>query len=856
MTSPNPTGGASAGPPAAPAGAGPGLTRRDLTNASLLFVLSAATLVLQVVQTRIFSYSINPVFVYMVVSLALLGFGISGTVMAVMPSLRQLDVTRTLTACLLLFGVGAVAANVVFARVSGVVTPATGVSLASPVVPIFLLFTIPYFFAGLGIGLMLLSDPRNVSRNYFINLLGSAAGCFAIYPFLRWLGAERIVLGLALLCVLAASVVMLRYARRWLPIGALASLAIALGMLQPERVLPYQPDRADILFALIEAAHAKDPQQWKPNRSFARWDPVGRIELFAFPGRYQYVGGTAPALFFAQDAGAPSYLLGLRDHPELASAMAQGTFYGLATSLRPAADALVVGLGGGPDVIATLAAGARKVTAVEINRAVLDVLSREYRDFLGLPPPGSDRLEFVHADGRGYVRQFSDRFDVIQMTGADTYAASAVCGSLLSENYLYTREAFVDFLGALKPNGLLAMTRFSLEPIKGLTTMIEALREIGVERPERNIVVLTQGGHGNWVTTLVKKTPFSDHEIAEIGRRAAASGALAAQLTLPIFDEIRFGFHDPMEVAYAPGRVVPMRDPNEPPPPYLADPRFFQSLFDAAARHDMASWLAKNPYDFSPTSDDKPFFFQIQRLRWPSIGELLRSSPIDRYEWDVTHYLALVVQIALVSLLLILGPLVVLKSRGHSLRASGPLAVYFFAIGVGFILIEIGLMQKCTLFLGHPNYSISTILFSLLVFSGIGSYVSGRWPLSPRATVAVAASAIIALVLAFAAFSQPLFQSALALPIGTRIVIAVATLAPKAFFMGMMFPTCLRMAEERMPSFAPWVWGVNGFASVLGSLATIPLTIALGFNRTLLLAAVAYALAWGSFELFRWRTAR
>jgi hypothetical protein len=301
---------------------------------------------------------------------------------------------------------------------------------------------------------------------------------------------------------------------------------------------------------------------------------------------------------------------------------------------------------------------------------------------------------------------------------------------------------------------------------------------------------------------------------------------------------------------------VPPRSPNEPAQSYLADPRFYQTLFDAAKNDDMKSWLARNPYDFSPTTDDMPFFFQIQRLRWPSLSELLRSDPIDQYEWDVTHYLALVVQIGLVSLLLILGPLVILKTRGHSLRAAGPLALYFFAIGVGFILIEIGLMQKCTLFLGHPNYSISTILFSLLVFSGIGSYVSGRWAITPRATIAVAAAAIISLVLAFAALSQPLFEAALGLPVTARIAIAVATLAPKAFFMGMMFPTCLRMAEERVPDFSPWVWGVNGFASVLGSLATIPLTIALGFNRTLLLAALAYALAWLFFELFRWRTAR
>ena len=824
-------------------------------GAALLFLLSMVTLMLQVVQTRVFSYSINPVFVYMVVSLALLGFGLSGTVMSLVPKLRRLDLIRTLAACLLLFAIGAVVANATFARLSGLITPATGLSLLSPVVPLFLLFTVPYFFAGLGVGLVLLSDAQNVSRNYFINLLGSAAGCFAIYPFLSWLGAERIILGIALLCAAVSTGVMLRHARSWLPVGAVATFALALGWLQAERSLPFQPDRADQLVGLIGEISQAERSVVRPNRVFARWDPVGRIELFQFPGKYQYFGGRAPALFFAQDAGAASHLLGVGEHPDLARDLARGSFYGLATTLRPGADALVIGLGGGPDLVAALAAGAGKVTAVEINEAVVDLLGVHYREFLGLPPPGSERFELIHADGRGFVRQFRDRFDVIQMTGADTYAASAVAGSLLSENYLYTREAFIDFLQALEPDGLLAMTRFSLEPIKGLTTMIEALRAIGVEHPEEHVVVMAQGGHGNWVTTLVRKTPFPREEIAQIKRFAVAGRSSSERLSLPIFETIHFGFSDPLEVLYHPGIEVPANTQKGSLKAVLGDLTFYRTLFDAAARDDMETWLGQHSYDFSPTSDDKPFFFQIQRLRWPPLGQFFSLNPIKQYEWDVTQYLVLIFQIALVSLVLILGPLVVLKSRGQSLRAATPLAAFFFAIGVGFVLIEIGLMQKCTLFLGHPNYSISTILFSLLVFSGLGSYTSGRWNLSARATIGVATASIVSLVFAFAALSQPLFEATLTLPIGARIAIAVVTLAPLSFFMGMMFPTCLRAADEHVPTFSPWVWGVNGFASVLGSLSTIPLTLAIGFTKTLMLAAVAYALAWLSFEIFRRRVA-
>jgi hypothetical protein len=326
----------------------------------------------------------------------------------------------------------------------------------------------------------------------------------------------------------------------------------------------------------------------------------------------------------------------------------------------------------------------------------------------------------------------------------------------------------------------------------------------------------------------------------------AASSPEALGFSMPIYDVMGFQIDRALEPIYLPGAMEqgPLRRNRS-----LVD----DLLVAAEAGHLEERLSELRKFDLTPSTDDRPFFLQLERLRWPSLYELFAPDDLSNpLTWSMTRYVSIVFQVGLVALLLILGPLFAFRRRGLALAATAPLAGYFFAIGAGFMFVEIGLMQRFTLFLGHPIYSISTVLFCLLFFSGIGSYASGRWSLGARATVRIAAGSVALGVLVLGALSGPLFEMGLDFEIGVRIGLSVLMLAPLSFFMGIPLPTLLQLTEERTPDFAPWALGVNGFASVLGSLATIPLTIAFGFATTFSLGALAYVVAWLSFEAFRW----
>jgi SAM-dependent methyltransferase len=504
-------------------------------------------------------------------------------------------------------------------------------------------------------------------------------------------------------------------------------------------------------------------------------------------------------------------------------------------------------------VVAALANGASRVIAVEINRAAIEAIGGKYRKFLGLPPPDSGRLRIIHGDGRTYVRGFENRFDVIQMTGADTFAAGTVSGSLLSESYLYTQESMADLLRALKPDGLLAITRFGPEGLRVLTIAARALEWAGSDDPTRHIVVVRQGLA--WTTLLIKKEPYDRSDVAAVRALCRSGARHARHLGQPALKSIGYGFDSPMLPVYYPGMfedIANRRVDRRVHQTHAFYSGYYSLLW--AMKHDtMNDWLAKADFDYSPPTDDKPFFFHFARVRWPTLEEMFMAKKVPDYgPWDLRQYIGLILQVAFVSLLLILGPLFILRRRGQALGSAPLLAIYFFAVGVGFMLIEIGMMQKLTLFLGHPNYSISTVLFSLLVFSGLGSLASHHIKLSTRGIIRLASAAVVLAVVSFVPLSFILLDSSRHLGIGMRIALATGALSPLSFFMGMFFPVFLRRTEQLNPRFTPWAIGINGFASVLGSLAAIPLTITIGFTATLFVGAAAYAAAWLVVECRSW----
>jgi spermidine synthase len=487
----------------------------------------------------------------------------------------------------------------------------------------------------------------------------------------------------------------------------------------------------------------------------------------------------------------------------------------LAYVLRGGRKTLVIGPGGGRDVLTALMFGSTNVTAVELNPIIVDVVDKYFGDFTGRLYQRPE-VRLTIDDGRHFVRSSPDTFGLIQLALVDTWASTAAGAFALSENTLYTREAFTDYLNRLEPDGVLTVTRWLESPPRETLRVVSlaraALRQIGVDDVRRNILVAgtppLRRGH-RFASVVVSRQPFTDTEIA------AAREFIG-----------RLGF----EELYLPGAP---RDP------------IFSELMTTT---DLRGFLQRYEFDVSPTTDDRPFFFNpVKPL------DFLRPWQPRPGRMGVQLLARLVVIVTLLVALFIFVPLYV--RRRSALAAVKPLArwstlLYFGALGAGFMLIEVSLISKFVLFLGHPIYALTVVLCSLLMAAGLGSYWSGRnvgqGHAALRRVIAVALVAIVVLyVVLDAVFTRLLVDTSFA----TSAVLTVATLAPVGFLMGMPFPLGLRLLDRVGPEWAqlvPWVWGINGATSVLGSIVAISIAINVGFHATMLVGLCLYGAAFAA----------
>ena len=487
----------------------------------------------------------------------------------------------------------------------------------------------------------------------------------------------------------------------------------------------------------------------------------------------------------------------------------------LGYALRGGRKTLVIGPGGGRDVLTALTFGSTNVTAVELNPIIVDVVNKHFGDFTGRLYQRPE-VHLTIDDGRHFVRSTPQSFGLIQLALVDTWASTAAGAFALSENTLYTREAFSDYLSHLEPDGVLTVTRWLESPPRETLRVVSlaraALQEAGVSDVRRNILVAgtppLRRGH-RFASVVVSRRPFTDAEID------------AARTFIE-----NLGF----EVLYLPGTP---RDP------------IFSELITTT---DMPGFLERYDLDVSPTSDDRPFFFNSVKP-----ADFLRPWQEKPGRMGVQLLARLVVIIALLVALFIFVPLYLRRRTALTAVAASArwsTLAYFGALGAGFMLIEVSLISKFVLFLGHPIYALTVVLCSLLISAGLGSYWSGRHVSEGHAAlrrVILTALAAIALlyVILDVVFTRMLVDASFA----TAAILTVATLAPVGFLMGMPFPLGLRLLDRAGPQWAqlvPWVWGINGATSVLGSVLAIAIAINCGFRVTLLVGLCVYGVAWMS----------
>lgn len=785
--------------------------------ALVAFLVAGATLFVQILLHRLVSAKLLNNLAFLTISVTMLGFALSGVVLArwLPRFLAALD--DTVNACGALFVIGSVGVAAAFARID--VTPQT-LQLSETAVaawmPLSLLLTLPFAFSGLALG-TLLSAPELPSRRiYFFDMIGSAAGAFAVIPSITWLGVEP---SLLLACAaLLAGVQVLAPPRR---VGSrlLAGAAfVVLGVAAIESATLFRIRYpAGSILADIEAAG--------PPARIERvvWDPLARIELSRFVPPLAEMTllpslvGRNPALharfthLFTQNNFAFTYALDY-DGSRASLDGIEETLYAAAyqAGAAPRPRVIVIGVGGGFDVLTAIRFDASDITGVEVNAATVRILTRlereRFRNWVEDP-----RLRLAQAEGRHYLSTTDRRFDVIQMSGIDSYAGTAAAAHVFSESYLYTEEAFDLYLSRLGPAGILNMMRTEYVPpremLRAVTTAVAALRRAGARRPSDHIVTLTQYD-GIFTALLVKKTPFGDDELRRLEAWAGRSGSFA--------------------VSAAPGSNG--RRANH-----------YQRFLDLDDPRLERVFIASAPFDIAPVGDDRPFFFK-HSFWW----HLFSKDPAIPRPVMESSVVMLVAVLGVAAGFCIYLPLRQFAAAGRRVPAAWRYGVFFAGTGVGYLAIEIALLQKFGLFLGHPNYALSVVLAALLFSTGVGSLGSGTI-LGRLGRLRYMSYLVAGVVLLEQLAVLPHLGDLVGLPSWLKVVVVVGLVAPIGVGLGTFFPTGLSRLKLVHPEFVPWAWGINGIFSVLAPVLSVALAITWGTNALLLAALPVYLLAGFAF---------
>jgi hypothetical protein len=774
---------------------------RHLAGVSLV---SATLLMTELALTRIFSVVMYYHFAFLAISIALFGVSASGVFAYV--SRRRLErysTDRLLATESLVYAVSTIVALfwLVRLRVGLNYSPHNLVLMLT----IYALAALPFFTGGLVVTLAISRLSSQINAVYAADLLGAAAGCLILIPLLDRLGAPGVVLSAAALSIAAALLFAPAASRRAIAaIGGAVLLAPIAGQLSG--------------LAGFDVVDTKGHQG--DRMLFSKWNSFSRIGVYERAhGDWSlspaYQGPLPETRFMDIDSAASTPILHLA--PDLSNAQyLRYELTALAYHLeRPGFTALVIGPGGGRDLASALVFGAARVDGVEINPIIADDVMRDrFREFSG-GIYTNPRVRIEVDDGRSFVRRTPERYDVIQASLVDTWAATAAGAYTLTENTLYTVDAFNDYLDHLKDDGVLTITRWVVDGLRLVSLAQAACARRGWPAADRLAIVRQD----RVATFLLKKTPFTAQEIAQL--RGVS---------------LRLGF----DVLYVPGPGGPgvISDESVDGMP-TGD---YARLVGAA---DREQFYAAYHSDIRPTTDDRPFFFHTTKLTDQFDVAFGRAMLFGN---GLSALLTLLgISTALV-VLFVIGPLV-LAERGRA-RPRGWWAwlVYFGALGAGFMLIEVSVLQRFVLLLGHPVYSLTVTLFSLLLGTGLGAAWSRRFGAESLRRTGVIAVVTVALVaLAVVVVATPIVNWAIPFSRTLRVLTAVALLVPVGMALGIPMPTGLRMLGARAPHMIAWAWGINGALSVLGATLAIFIAMNWGFRITLITASGTYLLGLSAF---------
>ena len=759
-----------------------GAVKADRSTLFGIALVCWANLLLEVLVTRLFSATMFYHFTFMAVGLAMFGVAASGVYVFLRGEKLATDVQRHLRVHAQWFGVAALGCLVFATKLpvfKGGTVPPMSTGLVLHLLGLVIATALPFFFAGVVVSLALTWFRDDVNRVYASDLAGAAVAAMLCGIVLGIFGGPTAVL-VAALAGLVGGALFDRASRwRWVPVGVAAAL-VAVNLVRP----------------VIRVGAVK----WEGKLTFEKWNVFSRITVDT-------------GLSIKIDAGAATTVHDLRT---LAPGLEKDkiTALALATWDAPPDKTLIIGPGGGRDVLFALAAGAKDITAVEINPLIAnDVMRGKFATRSG-HLYDDPRVHVVVDEGRSFVRRSDQQYDMIQASLVDTWAATAAGAFALTENTLYTMEAFHDYFAHVTDRGVVTMTRFFGgldspgvdESARLLILAGGALQELGVKPADvRKHIFFAVASAEPQGTIVAKRTEFTPDEIKRLEDRAAF-----AKMTVLV-------------------------SPKTPGTSQL------EHYLDQGAWSDAVRSASD---ELTPPTDDRPFFFFFKKFG--DLFELKGKQIYDPGLWVIVS-LGSVLALGFLFTLLPLGWRLVRTGTQSTVEPASTQALvltYFGLVGFAFMAVEIALMQRFTLFVGHPSYSLLVVLFSVLLSTAAGSALTARFPVARLGRVmAIAGLALGVLAAIYGIVLGDLLRAWIGLERPFRIAISIVLVTPCGLMMGAMIPSAVRMLGAVKSALIPWGWGVNGAMSVIGtSIATI-IAMYAGFTATFLVGAAVYAVA-------------
>jgi hypothetical protein len=784
-----------------------------------LGLLSAAAIAFQLALMQILAITQWHHFAYMIISLALLGFGAAGTCLALFRKTLTARFDRIFPALMFLCGI-TMAAAVGLSQHPTVRFDSyllfTGVFHAGRLLLTYAIFFIPFFLAALAIGMAFTKYSHRIGMLYFWNLAGSGAGGLLALGLMWLFPPNEIPAILALIPVLSGLLAMPGKPGAPLWIAAIFSfISTTTAILYPPVLIPSE-------FKSLSRAMQLPYAQTTPGQN----SPYGFMQVFSSPAlRY------APGLSLTYPDAVPVYRavfnngdwigpLPARSDQAARSVMDFSTA-ALPYTLELRRTLLVLNMGTGMHVRQAIDQGVEKITAVEPNPALLSLLAKEYAGQSGnfLKHPA---LTIISADSRTRLLTDTLLYDLIVLPTIDTFGGAAGLNAI-QEHYLFTQAAFGNVWRKLTSRGVLSVTCWMDYPprhaLKMLATIAAMLAEQGVEKPRNHIAAVRSWGT---ITFMVKKTPYSAGEIGNIR-------AFCRRLN---FD---------------PALLPDIRASERAVFNALQDGLFFQHL-DQLLSPDRDILYAAYAFNIRPATDDRPYFAQFLRGQslW-NISEQFGKRTMPFFEIGYLVVFLTLLQTSLASLLLIIAPLLSIRGTGRG-KGKARIFCYFSGIGIGYLFVEMAMIQRFVLYFGNTVHAAAVVISTMLLASGMGSYVSSRFQVHRTRLLFILAGVILLLLLG-SVLLTPLLLKTIGLPPVSKVLVSLCVLFPAAFLMGIPFPAGIYALAEKSESDIPWAWGINGcFSVVSAALATI-VAVEAGFTAVMICAALAYGCTFAAGRL-------